>query len=289
MGLRIAFFGLPLAACLLAGDGHDIAVAFVNRKDAVGRRRLARLIGADRLVTTGFGDGALARAVARVEPDLVVSWFWTRRIPPAVLGVPSRGTLGVHPSLLPRHRGPDPTYWAILRGDAVTGVTAHRLAAEYDTGAILASEELVIRDSWNAFDLAKALDRPSLRLLRATIRRIEAGPVEEREQDESVATLAPFPNEEDHELRWAQPTIAVLRQIRALAPQPGAFTELGGELVTVLRASAAPAPRVLEVPGEAMLVDGLPVVRTADGAVRIDAAELDGDSLEPEDWVEVFH
>ncbi len=288
MGLRIAFFGLPLAACLLARDGHDVVAAFVNRSDAVGRRRLRRTVGEARLFTSGFDERALVRVVRDAEPDLLVSWFWTKKLPASVLAIPKLGTLGVHPSLLPRHRGPDPTYWAIRAGDAVTGVTAHRLEAEYDTGAILGSESLAIREPWNAYELAKALDRPSLRVLRSVARQIEAGDARETPQDDLFATDAPFPDDADLEIRWSASTDEALRQIRALAPAPGAFTELAGEIVTVLRASRAPAPRLLEVPGEAMLVDGLPVVRTADGAVRIDAAELDGDPVEPADWSGVF-
>lgn len=284
--MKIAFFGLPLAACLLARDGHEIAVAFVNRADAIGKRRLRRIAG--RVVTRGFDDAALVKEVERAKPDLLVSWFWTKKLPKAVLEIAPRGTLGVHPSLLPRHRGPDPTYWAILSGDVVTGVTAHRLEAEYDTGAILASEELVIDPRWNAFELAKALDRPSLRVLRAVAKQIEAGQAKERVQDEALATDAPFPDDDALEIRWSATTEEALRQIRALAPAPGAFTDLCGEIVTVLRASRVPAPSLLEAPGEAMLVAGLPVVRTADGAVRIDAAEVDGEPVEHGDWAEVF-
>lgn len=265
----------------------------MNRSDAVGRRRLARTIGPARLFTSfsqagGFDEASLVGAVRAAEPDLLVSWFWTKKLPASVLFIPRLGTLGVHPSLLPRHRGPDPTYWAIRSGDAVTGVTAHRLEAEYDTGAILGSEALTIREDWNAYELAKALDRPSLRLLRSVTRQIEAGEARETAQDEHLATEAPFPEDDDLEIRWSATTDEALRQIRALAPAPGAFTELGGEIVTVLRASRAPAPTLLEAPGEAMLVQGLPVVRTLDGAVRVEAAELDGDPLEPADWVDVF-
>lgn len=288
MGLRVAFFGLPLAACLLARDGHDVVAAFVNRSDAVGRRRLARTIGPARLFTSGFDEDALVSAVRAAEPDLLVSWFWTKKLPASVLAIPRLGTLGVHPSLLPRHRGPDPTYWAIRSGDAITGVTAHRLEAEYDTGAILGVEALAIRDEWNAYELAMALDRPSLRLLRAVTRQIEAGEARETPQEEASATDAPFPTDEDLEIRWSASTDDALRQIRALAPAPGAFTELAGEIVTVLRAARVPAPALLEAPGEAMLVDGLPIVRTLDGAVRVEAAELDGDPVEPGDWFDVF-
>src|SRR6185436_10890034 len=108
--MRIAFVGLPLAALLLRADGHDIVWAGICRKEAIGTRRLKR--------TLRPGDVTivpdLARAAAEVRarsPDLVVSWFWTRNVPPAFRAVGKLGAIGVHPSLLPRHRGPDHYFW----------------------------------------------------------------------------------------------------------------------------------------------------------------------------------
>jgi methionyl-tRNA formyltransferase len=282
------FLGLPIAACLLAGDGHDIALACLSR-DMEGKRRLRRLIGEDRVLVKPVLDEALIERVRRLQPELVVSWFWTNRIPMELVDVAPRGGFGVHPSLLPRHRGADPIYWALLLGEPVTGVTAHRLAAEYDTGAILDREELAIDPRWDAMNLSHALDRPSLRLLRKTVKRFASGePLEEIVQREEEATPAPRPDDDEQWIRWNAPTPVVLQQIRALAPAPGAVTEIGDEIVVVLRGSAVPAPAALETPGESILIDGKPVVRTADGAVRIDLAELDGDVLEDEDWTSVF-
>ncbi len=111
----------------------------------------------------------LVRAAA---PELIVSWFWTTKLPEKLIALAP--AFGVHPSLLPRHRGPDPYFWAIDCGDAVTGVTAHRIAGEYDTGAILAQRELGIDPAWSAWTLARKLDRPSLALLLRETARARA-------------------------------------------------------------------------------------------------------------------
>jgi len=144
--VRILFLGLPLAACLLAADGHEVVLAALSRTDTVGRRRLRRVLGGDRVVDRPRLDRAFTERALSLTPDLVVSWFWTTRIPAGVVASARLGGIGVHPSLLPRHRGPDPVTWAILMGDAVTGVTCHRLAPEYDTGDILDRETLPIAD-----------------------------------------------------------------------------------------------------------------------------------------------
>src|SRR5262249_25830191 len=136
--MRIVFFGLPIAALCLEADGHEIALAALSRADAVGVRRLERKLGAERVVfRTEISEASLVARASAALPDSVVSWFWTTKLPVSVMTAARLGGIGVHPSLLPRHRGPDPYFAAIDQGDEETGVTAHRLDGEYDTGAIL--------------------------------------------------------------------------------------------------------------------------------------------------------
>lgn len=291
--LRIVFFGLPLAALLLAKDGHTIALAAVCRKDALGVRRAARLFGQDRvLMKPDAASPALLERVRAEAPDLLVSWFWTKRLPMAVVRAARLGGIGVHPSLLPRHRGPDPTYWAIASGDAETGVTVHRIEAEYDTGDILSQERLAIDPRWNAWDLARTLDRPSLRALRRVVGAFAAGePPRALPQDPALATQAPAPDDEACAVQWSWPTARVLRHIRALAPAPGAWTEISGAPVTILRAAPAedvPAALAALEPGEGAVIKGLPVVRTGDGAIALLSAEIEGHPASAEDLAALF-
>lgn len=289
MALRIAFFGLPLAALLLESDGHDLVYVGLSRTDAVGVRRARRRFG-ERLEERP--DVQLpqlrARLVAR-RPELVVSWFWTTRLPVELIGVAPLGGVGVHPSLLPRHRGPDPYFWAIHEGDEQTGVTAHRLEAAYDTGAILGQRRLPIDPTWNAWNLARALDRPSLALLRETVATFASGEIPlGRAQIEGEATEAPAPSEESMEIDWSATTDAVLRKIRALAPSPGAFFAFEDEIVTVISARAARAyPRVL-LPGEACATEEGAVVRTGDGAVVLLSGEIDEAPVDAEMLAHLF-
>jgi methionyl-tRNA formyltransferase len=276
--VRIAFVGLPLAAVLLREDGHDIVWAGLCRKEALGTRRLTRALGRARIAIVPD----LTRVTAEVRalgPDLVVSWFWTRKIPRAFRAIAPLGAIGVHPSLLPRHRGPDPYFWAIDVGDAVTGVTAHFLEDDYDTGAMLEHRELAIDPSWDAWRLARALDRPSLAVLRDVVAKMASGtPPKAVAQDEGNATSAPQPSDEDLELRWSWPAERIVRRIRAAAPWPGAFTEIAGTPVVVTRATVTDRfPRAL-LPGEATVrADGIAVVRAADAAIELHAGRLEND------------
>ena len=276
--LRVAFFGLPLAALLLARDGHDIVLCALSRTDTPGLRRARRLFGDRLLERPDVRDPALRARMEALAPDLLVSWFWTTRLPMELVETARLGGINVHPSLLPRHRGPDPTTWAIALGDAETGVTAHRIAAEYDTGDLLDQERLPIDPRWNAWQLARALDRPSLRVLRRTVRRLAAGEeIPAIPQDHALATEAPFLDDEACAIGWTWPTDRVLRHIRALAPAPGAWTEIEGAAVVVLRAAPAPEPPAALEPGEAVVLGDLAVVRTGDGAVALLEGEIDGE------------
>jgi methionyl-tRNA formyltransferase len=107
--------------------------------------------------------------------------------------------------------------------------------------------------------------------------RMERGEtLPERPQREAEATWAPVPSEDECALVWSWPTDRLLRRIRALAPSPGAFTEIGGRAITIRAAEAASSfPRALE-PGEAAVVRGRALVRTADSAVELVGGEIDG-------------
>lgn len=289
--MRTLYLGLPLGAAVLARNGLAPDVACIWQLDAPGMRRVRRLAaqpGRLVLARPELDDEHIVALLRAARPDVILSWFWPRRIPAEVLAIAPRGAYGVHPSLLPRWRGPDPYFWAIRSGDAQTGVTLHRLAPDYDTGAIVAQRALDIDVDEDAWTLARRLDRPSLALLVDCAQRLARGErLEETEQDEALVTDAPQPSEAQLVISFQQPAIDIVRLVRAAGPNPGATCLLGDTLVTVLRAQVATSrvPRALE-PGEAYVdADGSLVVRTPDGGVVLDSVrteddeELDGDSV----------
>jgi methionyl-tRNA formyltransferase len=278
--VRIAFFGLPLAAVLLARDGHDVAYAAACRR-APGLRRLrARIAPGHTSVRPDVGSDATFAAVKSARPDLIVSWFWTTRLPARLLALAP--SVGVHPSLLPRHRGPDPYFWTIDAGDEVAGVTAHRLDVEYDTGAILGQRMLRVESGWTSWKLARALDRPSLALLREVVRAYADGrPPAPVAQDESRATLAPEPDDKELAIRWSWPAARIERRVRAAAPAPGAWTEIGETIVVLTRVRVtADFPRVLAAGEAAVRADGTAVVRAGDDALELlEGVDEDGERV----------
>ncbi len=284
--VQIVFFGLPLAALLLQTDGHTVDLAVIAPFEAPGRRRLgSRTRILDAGVLGRRLDAQVDAALAELAPDLIVSWFWSRKLPVRWLERGRLGAIGVHPSLLPRHRGPNPFFWAIDQGDAETGVSVHRLTEHYDEGDVLETRALGIGDR-DAWQLARALDRPSLAALRSVVAQIAQGRVPPgAPQDEGQATFAPEPQGDQLRVDFTWTTARVLRRIRALSPVPGVALELCSQELFLTRAEATSTyPAALE-PGEAAAVGTPPtdvVIRTSDGAIRVlRAAGPEGETLPP--------
>ena len=268
--------GLPLGALLLAHDGHDLVWVGLPRADSLGTRRATRTFG-DRVSVMPQLNARTLRSAREAGANFLVSWFWTRRVPPVWLRAFEGRTLGVHPSLLPRHRGPDPIFWAIDCGDTVTGVSAHRLEEAYDVGSVLGPVTVPIDAHATGWGLAKRLDRPGLALLRATVGHVASGAeLAAIPQDESQATHAPSLDDDDLAIVWSWDASRILLRIRAASPWPGAWTELGGEVVTVVRACLAeePPPRAL-LAGEAWLVGDRVFVRAGQRALELEKVRLE--------------
>jgi methionyl-tRNA formyltransferase len=262
--VKILYLGLPLGALTLLREGHQLVAACISRPSMPGMRRLRRLLaktGSPLLGRPDLTQPGVRALLASTDPELVVSWFWTRRVPSTVLALAPHGGVNVHPSLLPRHRGTDPYFWTILEGDAETGVTAHWMNAQYDEGDILAQRHVPVPADVTAGQLARLLDRPTLVMLCEVVRAIERGEATAHPQNHTFASAAPRPSDDDCELVWDAPVEAVLRRIRAAAPDPGAFTGFGDDTVVILRAR----PSTHRLRG----LDAGDVVRTPEGVVVV--------------------
>lgn len=139
-------------------------------------------------------------AVCRSRPEVVVAACFPWRLPSAILELPPLGCLNIHPSLLPRGRGPDPVFWTYRRGERETGVTIHRMDAGFDTGPILAQHVTAGPVGGRAPDLERALMAEGGRMLGSVLPGLASGTITPRPQDERHATTAPVPTAADFEL-----------------------------------------------------------------------------------------
>lgn len=159
-----------------------------------------------------------------------------------LLDIPAQGSLNVHGSLLPRHRGASPVVAALLAGDATTGVTIQRVVQRLDAGPVLATRETPIGEGENAGSLtARLADLGAELLVEVVTAFAEGHPPPEQEQDESQVTVCRKLTSEDAAIDWNAAAEALARRIRAMAPKPGAHTRLlrEPELSVIIRQASA--------------------------------------------------
>ena len=172
-------------------------------------------------------------------PDLFVVASYGAILPKEVLDVPKKGTLNVHPSLLPTYRGPSPVHTAILNGDKETGVTIMLLDEKMDHGPILAQQEFSIFNfqfSKPTFpELRDKLAELGAELLIKTIPQWVEGKIQAIPQDDSRATYTKIFAKEDGKIDWNRPAEEIECQMRAFTPWPGTFTVFKGHNLKILK------------------------------------------------------
>ena len=163
------------------------------------------------------------------NPDVIVVAAFGRILPQVILDLPPKGCVNVHGSLLPKYRGAAPIQWAVINGEAETGVTIMMMDAGLDTGAILEQAVMPISAEDTAGDVASRMAEIGGRLLVPTLQQWVAGSITPQAQNESQATLAPILKKEDGLLDWSQPASTLANRVRGLSPWPGGYTFVKGE------------------------------------------------------------
>jgi len=171
------------------------------------------------------------------QVDLIVVGFYGEILSRRMLEIPKYGALNVHPSLLPKYRGPTPVPTTILNGDTETGVTIILMDEDVDHGPIVASRNFEIGEKkFTTPELQKMLWELGGDLLVETIPKWVAGEITPKEQDHIKATYTKKLSREDGEIDWAKPVEYIEKQVRAFNPWPGAYTFWKNQRVKILKA-----------------------------------------------------
>ena len=233
-------------------------------------------------------DPAIVRRIARLAPDFLFSFYYRQMLGPALLATARRGALNLHGSLLPKYRGRVPVNWAILHGETRTGVTLHYMAAKPDAGDIVAQRAVPIGPDDTAGIVFGRLVDAAEALLDDILPALVAGTAPRLPNDLSQGSYFGGRKPEDGRIDWSLPGAALHNLVRALAPPyPGAFTEVGGKRVRVLktRRLAGVAPPV--APG-LFAHDGALYLRAGDGEVlAVLEADCDGSPLSATSFAEL--
>ena len=293
--LKVVFMGSPefsvLVLAALLDAAHDVVGVYSQPDRPAGRgRRVAASPVKSYAVERGLPvfqprslrrDESAREELASLAPDLIVVAAYGLILPAKTLDVPRLGRLNIHPSLLPRYRGPSPVAAAILDGDAVTGVTVMKLDETMDTGPIVAQRPAPIGTYETTEELTSRLFQMGAALLIEELPRWALGELQAVPQDNSLATVSSRLSRQDGEIDWGRSAELISRQVRAHFPWPGSFTHLEGVRLKVIEALEGDADSDLSAsPGEVVLLDrGGLGVGTGSGVLQIRRLQLEGGTV----------
>lgn len=173
-------------------------------------------------------------AFAALNADIAVVVAYGLILPQAILDAPKRGCLNIHASLLPRWRGAAPIHRAILSGDAETGICIMQMEAGLDTGPVLLREKLAIGATETTGELHDRLSGMGARMICETLDRLDS--LTPEAQPEAGVTYAAKIDKAEAKIDWTRPAAELVRLVNGLSPFPGAWCEVAGERVKLLRA-----------------------------------------------------
>lgn len=179
------------------------------------------------------GESAQA-GLSELSPDVIVVAAYGRFLPTAVLELPPHGCLNLHPSLLPRHRGPSPVATVIFEGDETTGVSLMLLDEGMDTGPVIAATAVQLTGRETAGELTDTLFDLGGALLQESLAPWVEGRLWATAQDEAMATVTRKLERADGLVDWSQPAEAIARACRAFDPWPGLYTQWQGKTMKLM-------------------------------------------------------
>ncbi|MCX6784658.1 MAG: methionyl-tRNA formyltransferase [Candidatus Komeilibacteria bacterium] len=174
-----------------------------------------------------------------LKADLGILVAYGKLIPERFITLFPKGIINLHPSLLPKYRGPSPLQTAILNGDTQTGLSLMLLDQEMDHGEILAQAKQVIEPTDTTATLSLKLARAGAELLIKILPDYLADKITPQPQDHTQATISKIINKLDGQLDWTKTTAQILNQIRAFTPWPGTYTKLQCKILKIIKARAA--------------------------------------------------
>ncbi|MEE1114324.1 MAG: methionyl-tRNA formyltransferase [Eubacterium sp.] len=291
--MRVVFMGTPDFAVgtlrAIVKAGHEVTGVITQPDKPVGRKmelkptavKAAALeLGLPVYQPEKVRETACVEKIREMGADVIVVAAFGQIIPKSILEMPKYGCMNVHASLLPKYRGAAPIQWAILDGEKVTGVTIMQMNEGLDTGDMIATVEVPIRDDETGGSLFDRLAESGADLLVQTLARAEAGDLHPVPQPaESTTAYARMIRKNDGLIDWTKDAAYIERQIRAFDPWPAAFTKEGSKTLKIWKAdkNADAGGDATAAPGTVLGSDKNGIrVQTGDGILRITELQLEG-------------
>ena len=278
--MRILFMGTPdIAADSLAallGAGHEVCAVFTRRDKPVGRKQILTAPPVKQLAQQHdipvyqprtLRDGSSDALIEQLAPDIIVVVAYGCIIPPQLLHTAKYGCINLHVSLLPKYRGSAPIQWAVLNGDAETGVSIMQLDEGLDTGDVLMVEPVAIDPEETSGELFDRVSAVGAKTLVDALAKIEAGQLTPVPQDHSKATLAPPLSKDTARFAFTEDAAHIHNWVRGMNPWPTAWFEQDGKRIKVSECRLAENPQNA-APGTVLALKPL-TVAAQNGAVEL--------------------
>ncbi len=212
------------------------------------------------------------------EPELFVVVNYGRKLTKEILDIPKIYSINLHPSLLPKYRGPAPINWVLIQGEKKTGVSIIKIGEKIDAGELIYQKKVEIKEGENAGELSERLAEEGAVALLKAIELIENKRAELLLQSEKEATYFPKLNKSDGEIDWSKSACQIYNLIRGFTPEPGAFTFWKGKRIKLWKTRVSPKKVTPSTFGEILKIDkdkGI-LVRTGKDGLWIEELQLEG-------------
>ncbi len=279
--MRVVFMGTPDFAVpslkALINAGYDVAGVFTQPDKPKGR--------GNKLAPSPVKECALAHHIPvfqpnrirkdgvedlrSLAPDLCVTAAFGQILSQEILDIPKLGTVNVHASLLPRHRGSAPINWCILMGETKTGITTMMTDKGIDTGDVLLQKEIEILPVETAGELGIRLSMLGAKTLMETLDLLKEGRCPRIPQDHANHTYEPMLKKEMGLIDWLKGSLEIVSKVRGLDPWPGTYTSFPEGILKVIKAKVE--ANLSGTPGQVLAADGKQglIIAAGDGAVQI--------------------
>jgi len=235
-------------------------------------------------------DEAVLRQISALAPDFVFSFYYRHMLKGPLLEVPTKGALNLHGSLLPKYRGRVPVNWAIIHGETETGASLHYMAVKPDAGELVDQQAIPILPDDTALDVFHKVTCAAEMVLHRSLPALIAGTAPRIALKLANGSYFSGRKPEDGRIDWSLPAVRIHNLIRAVAPPfPGAFTEIKGQRVAILRSRLEPARKSPSLSATLYREDGRLLAHCTDGGVlRILSLTVDGKALAAADLAAHF-
>jgi len=199
-------------------------------------------------------------------------------IPQRIIDYPKYKSINLHPSLLPRYRGPSPIHYALLHGDKETGISIMQIDSKMDHGPLLSQIRSSIADDDTYITLSVHLAEKGAHLLVETIKAFIKGEITLQEQNHKEATYTELLTKKNAVIDWRLPQQIVYNRIRALNPWPGTYTMWNGSMLKIIEAACLSGTKLR--PGEFVYTNDAIYAGTLDGDLKILILQREGKTVQ---------